>query len=526
MNQVKQLFLLVSLSLLMINCNSKKKSQVAPKVTEYTISIDTSKVVSTYNRFMLLGINAGVFYKESDLMNLDFLSHVRALNPGIIRIPGGTWSNELYWNGNRVRISEESYVEGDVWRKTIEEGGNPIDVAFDMSRYKNGEWDVDYTGYAPGFRIHNHEHELSDFHGATDVLFLHKFIQAFGAEAMVTINMGTGTVEMAVEWVKWTKQRENYALEPFDVKYWEMGNELDGHWELGHILADGSKMDAKKYVAKYKIFATAMKEADPTIKVGGSVASNMRLAFIEELIKDLDAPVDFISFHAYPSKKEDTDFVIMANHAAEINESVANIKKWIAKYRPEDTDRIEIALTEWNIKVKEDLTTVDLTNTLWSAVMIGEIAKSGIDIAIQWDLFSTTATGGHGLFNPNDPKMTPRSQYWAAYLWSHFMGDTLIETTLDTPEYVRAFTTVDKGVVSIMIINGSKEDSISIGLNIPKDVISIKEISFSKQQFQLNLESLIPVKSEKPLEKIINIQEDTSVTLAAYSIKIIQYPIY
>jgi len=494
---------------------------------KYSLKINSDKVISSYNMSMLLGSNVGVYYEESYLMNLQFLDHLRDLNPGIIRMPGGSWSNELYWNGNRVRISKESYIEKEDWDKTIKRGGNPIEVGFDTSKYKNKKWEVDYSGYAPGFRVKDNENHLSDFHGFTDVLFLHKFIQALGAETMVTVNMGTGTVEMAVEWVKWTKQRKKYAREPFDVKYWEMGNELDGHWEVGHFLPDGSAMNAKEYIRRYKLFATAMKKADPTIKVGGSVASSMRLVFIKELIQDLDAPIDFISFHAYPSNDKDTNFIKMANEAEKINDAVVRIKGWINEYRPDQINKIEIALTEWNIKVKEDITTVDLTNTLWSAVMIGEIAKSGVDIACQWDMFSTTATGGHGLFNPNDPKMSPRSQYWASFLWNHYMGNKMIESKLEAPDYIRSYTTKNDEYLSVMIINGSKDKKAAIKLEIPdiKNKTKANEISYSKEQFQLNIKTLLPYKSKKPVNRIIELSKKTDLILDPYSIKIIQYPL-
>jgi len=494
---------------------------------KYTLKIDNNKVISSYNKAMLLGMNAGVFYEESWLMNLTFQDYLQQINPGIMRIPGGTWSNELYWNGNKVRLSEESYIPKKIWDSTMKAGGNPLEVAFDMSRYKDGNWDVDYSGYAPGFRIHDLEHHLSDYPGFTDVLFLHKFIRAFGAQGMVTVNMGTGTVEMAVEWVKWTKQRANYARQPFDVKYWEMGNELDGDWELGHFLPDGSKMTGEEYVRRYKLFATAIKEADPTVKVGGSVASNMWLAFVEDLIRDKDAPIDFISFHTYPSHDTMTNLPEMFDAAAQISGSIDKINNWLTQYRPEQKDSIEIAITEWNIKVKEDITTVDIRNALWSAMMLGEIAKAGVDIAIEWDMFSTTSTGGHGLFNPNDPEMHPRSQYWALYLWSHYMGNRIVGTQLDAPGFLRAYTTTDDKYTSVLIINGSENESVTVELYLPevKGTVKAQEISFSKEQYVLNTETLIPEKSTKPAEGEIFVKKKTDVTLAPYSMKVIRYPL-
>ena len=489
-------------------------------ITAFTDSVETQ-----FNRHMLLGTNAGIYYEETYFLNPDFLQRLKQINPGIIRIPGGSWSNELYWNGNGVRISEESYIDKEIWDSTKTAGGNPIDVAFNKTRYADGAWDVDYSGYAPGFRISDLEHHLSDFHGFTDVLFLHKFISAMEAETMVTVNMGTGTIEMAVEWVKWVKQREKYLRAPFNVKYWEMGNELDGTWELGHFLPDGSEMDAKEYVRRYKLFASAMKEADAGIKVGGSAASSMELKFVEELIRDDEAPIDFISFHAYPSPNDLQGLSNMIMHGSAIHEAVGKIKSWITEYRPGNEHKIEIAVTEWNIKVEEDLSTVDIRNALWSAAMIGEMAKAGVDIAIQWDLFSTTATGGHGLFNPSGMKL-PRSQYWACYLWSHFMGDRLLKTSHEGSQAIRTYVTADESHVSVMLINTSHDENALAGLNIPEveEAIDGQVVTFSADQYMLYPNSILPSRSTYPETEKITITGKEKIQMAPYTIKIIRYP--
>ncbi len=509
----------ISLAMLLVSIAGYGQQNKA-FITAFTDSVETQ-----FNRQMLLGTNAGVYYEESYFLNLDFLQRLKQINPGIIRIPGGSWSNELYWNGNGVRISEESYIEKKTWDSTINAGGNPIDVAFNKTRYSDGTWEVDYSGYAPGFRISDLEHHLSDFHGFTDVLFLHKFIQALGAETMVTVNMGTGTIEMAVEWVKWVKEREKYLREPFDVKYWEMGNELDGTWELGHYLPDGSEMDATEYVRRYKLFASAMKKADPDIKVGGSVASSMELKFIEELIRDTDAPVDFISFHAYPSPNDLQDLTNMIMHGTMIREALSKIKGWITEYRPGNEHKIEIAVTEWNIKVEEDLSTVDIRNALWSAAMIGEMAKAGVDIAIQWDLFSTTATGGHGLFDPSGIEM-PRSQYWACYLWSQYMGEQLLKTSHEGSDAIRAYTTADEGNVSVMLINTSHDEDALVELNFPglEETIEGQVVTFSSDQYMLHPGSILPSRSTYPETTKITITGKEKIQLPRYTIKIIRYP--
>ena len=108
--------------------------------SQYSVNIINDSVTTTFNKSMLLGTNTGLFYEESAYMNFKMLKYLHDINPGIIRMPGGSWSDEIYWNGNRVRISEESYIDKKVWDSTILRGENPIRVAFDTTRYKNGKW--------------------------------------------------------------------------------------------------------------------------------------------------------------------------------------------------------------------------------------------------------------------------------------------------------------------------------------------------------------------------------------------------
>lgn len=105
---------------------------------------------------------------------------------------------------------------------------------FNLDAFKDGRWEEDYSDYAPGFRIHGTEQHLSDYHGVIDVKFEHKLSESLGAKQIVTVNVGTGTPRMAVEWLNWARR------EGLDVPYWEIGNELNGQWETGHYLPDGA----------------------------------------------------------------------------------------------------------------------------------------------------------------------------------------------------------------------------------------------------------------------------------------------
>ena len=62
---------------------------------------------------------------------------------------------------------------------------------------------------------------------------------------MLTVNLGTGTPEEARNWVEYCNspvglrysnlRAENGSEEPYNVKLWCLGNEMDGPWQLGHL---------------------------------------------------------------------------------------------------------------------------------------------------------------------------------------------------------------------------------------------------------------------------------------------------
>ena len=97
-----------------------------------------------------------------------------------------------------------------------------------------------------------------------------RFCRNVGCEPMICINAGTGTPEEAAHWIQycnapvaspWGAQRAaDGHPEPFNVRHWEVGNELWGRWQAHWTTADG-------YVDRYKRFVQAMRQADPSIRL-------------------------------------------------------------------------------------------------------------------------------------------------------------------------------------------------------------------------------------------------------------------
>jgi len=194
--------------------------------------------VCEIDRHRLLGSNVGVFYKAREAFDADVQYYLKELNPTFLRIPGGSWSDRYIWNGNGV------YDGKDI----------------DLSKLVGGRWQVDYSDYQPGFCLADSKGTPYHWHGDLDVYALHEFVKDKGAKQIVTVNVGTGTAEMAAEWVRWANLKMGYG-----VKYWEIGNELEGNWEIGHIQHDGTKMTGELYARKFIEYAKTM----PQLKSAG-----------------------------------------------------------------------------------------------------------------------------------------------------------------------------------------------------------------------------------------------------------------
>jgi len=96
-----------------------------------------------------------------------------------------------------------------------------------------------------------------------------------GAAPYITVNAGFGGPHSAADEVEYMNgstatrlgalRARNGHPEPYHVKFWNIGNEPYGPWELG-------RTDLKYYVLKHNDFARAMRKADPSITLLASAA--------------------------------------------------------------------------------------------------------------------------------------------------------------------------------------------------------------------------------------------------------------
>jgi alpha-N-arabinofuranosidase len=91
-----------------------------------------------------------------------------------------------------------------------------------------------------------------------------------GAEPQITVNAGDGTPQQAAAWVRYCNAGPHDRFgglrasdghpRPYDVRLWEVGNELYGDWQIGHA---GAVDNARRFVQ----FRQAMLGADPALRL-------------------------------------------------------------------------------------------------------------------------------------------------------------------------------------------------------------------------------------------------------------------
>jgi alpha-N-arabinofuranosidase len=97
-----------------------------------------------------------------------------------------------------------------------------------------------------------------------------RFCRELQVEPLICVNDGSGTPGEAARWVEYcngsadtpmgAKRAANGFPEPYNVKYWEIGNEVWGAWQVGTCSAD-------RFAERCVSFAEAMKAADPSLVI-------------------------------------------------------------------------------------------------------------------------------------------------------------------------------------------------------------------------------------------------------------------
>lgn len=135
-----------------------------------------------------------------------------------------------------------------------------------------------------------------------------KFLKDINVECIMAVNLGTGTPEEAAEEVEycnvaggtyWSDKRiENGSNDPYDIKLWCLGNEMDGAWQI-------NARSPEDYARKCQETAKMVKWIDPDSEViacGSSTneTAHRTLGIWDRIVlEECYDSIDYLSLHRY-----------------------------------------------------------------------------------------------------------------------------------------------------------------------------------------------------------------------------------
>ncbi|MFZ2655276.1 MAG: PKD domain-containing protein [Victivallales bacterium] len=237
----------------------------------------------------------------------------------------------------------------------------------------------------------------------------------------------------------WAGKRANGGLDgscghpaPYNVLYWEMGNELYANSQIG---------GAAGYVARVNSYSAAMKAVDPNIKIGAGLVDATTCwktggydQWNKTVLTDSKDYIDFAMIRPYGYKMiyADGSTHMMAQMIypyfwAEKYASVEYIRNLITQYAPGKS--ISISATEYGLDCAATVLPY-LYSGIGVAEMAGVSAKHGMHASLLWKMFDPV----YGAKDSPAKDAVRNPAYHALDLVGNHSGSTYIQTTVaDSP---------------------------------------------------------------------------------------------
>jgi alpha-N-arabinofuranosidase len=186
-------------------------------------------------------------------------------------------------------------------------------------------------------------------------------------EPMLAVNLGTRGVAAAVDMLEYCNLPEgmHYAdlrarhgsAEPYGVRLWCLGNEMDGPWQVG-------QKTAEEYGRLARQVAAAMRRADPTLELVACGSSEMSMptfgSWEATVLRHCYDVVDYLSLHAYYQQRGDDRASYLASGEAmsrfiEAVVATADHIRAVGRH----ASALRLSFDEWNVRHEHNRTEED-----------------------------------------------------------------------------------------------------------------------------------------------------------------------
>jgi alpha-N-arabinofuranosidase len=336
----------------------------------------------------------------------ELVAPTKALQPGVLRFPGGALADYYHW---RDGIGPQA--------------NRPI-VPHGM-----------------------------DGDSSPSIFGTHEFMQLCrdsGAQPLLQVNVITGTASEAASWVRYANSRFNFerilngSAAPFNVKYWEIGNE---QWIGGPGL-----LPVEEYARRFKQYAAAMRAVDRTIRVGAVTGMNFGSYYLvddpewnRKLLQAAGNSIDFLSVHnGYAPLVIDPTglgfndvYGALLAYPRLVEQNLNEYDREIRTYAPAKANSMTIAVTEWGplFHFLPDSPWVDHPKTMGSGVYTASMLRTfllapRVEMSAFFKLVEPSFLGL--MFWDGVPKP---SYYVQQMFAARFGGTRVVKTDVSSPTY-------------------------------------------------------------------------------------------
>ena len=346
-------------------------------------------------------------------MRPDVIELLRRMGVKLLRWPGGNFAGEYNWKDGLLPADMRAPFESCMGLET-----QPHSMGYDFS-----------------------EINTDDFVA---------LCREIGAEPFITINPTWNTPEECAQWVEYCNgdgsteygrlRTERGYEEPYNVKFWSLGNEFG----YGHMEGDNTPSG---YGRMGKEFGEKMLAVSPDIKLCSS-GPYPNADWVRYAAKPLGQIAPLVSLHSYvgqpvyaePDQYEEEYYECISKVDTQCRELVHRMRKDL------DDDTLRISLDEWNVwygwyrpkSVNDGIFTASMLHML-----IEEAKPSGIDMACHFEAVNEGAIRVEW----DSAFLTPSGEMFA--VMKNHIGGRLCFVSKD------AAATEKDGVLTITLINRS-----------------------------------------------------------------------
>ncbi|KAI0131073.1 glycoside hydrolase family 51 protein [Daldinia grandis] len=262
-------------------------------------------------------------------------------------------------------------------------------------------------------------------------------------EPYLCLNFGTGTLDEALAWLEYCNgtrdthyanlRRANGHPEPYRVKYWALGNEVWGPWQV-------EQMTKEDYAKKAVQWTKALRLLDPSIELilcGQDGQSSWDHYVLHECV----GWVDMHSIHIYTASNKhlhNATAPLAAERAIQITASLIDLARIENKVSPTKPPT-RICFDEWNVwdperapgdkGAEEQYTLSDaLAVGVWLNVFVRQSKYMGMaNIAQTVNVISPLMTNEHGVVR--------QATWWPLLLFSKYMRGWTVATHVRSGAY-------------------------------------------------------------------------------------------